>query len=128
MANSKQEIFVFYNDEYTGKYYVKFYLELLEPGPYKFDLISKQIATTRRLVGPSKKVITLNGPWEFKGILNDASYRCETNRPAITHFQGKDYLFIIMAPYLMVEVTAGLFVCLFVWTNCTTTQTKRSGW
>ena len=36
---------------------------------------------------------SINGPWEFKGILNDISYNCQTNRPAILDFKGKSYFF-----------------------------------
>ena len=55
----RPEVRIFYIDEYTGEYYVKLYLELLDSGPYEFALISKQKETSRRLVGPSDKVITL---------------------------------------------------------------------
>jgi len=34
----------------------------------------------------------IDGPWEFKGILNDAAENCETNRAAIIDFKGKSYL------------------------------------
>jgi len=34
-----------------------------------------------------------SGPWEFKGILNEIPYNCETNRPAIIEFKGKSYFF-----------------------------------
>lgn len=33
------------------------------------------------------------GPWEFKGILNELAGNCETNRPAIAAFKGKNYFF-----------------------------------
>ncbi|MCF0062792.1 glycoside hydrolase family 43 protein [Dyadobacter chenwenxiniae] len=33
------------------------------------------------------------GPWEFKGILNEAADNCETNRPATLDFRGKSYFF-----------------------------------
>ncbi len=33
----------------------------------------------------------INGPWEFKGILNEIAYNCETNRPCIIYFKGKSY-------------------------------------
>jgi hypothetical protein len=36
---------------------------------------------------------SLRGPWEFKGILNELAGNCETNRPAIIDFNGKDYFF-----------------------------------
>ncbi len=36
---------------------------------------------------------SLNGPWEFKGILNDIAEKCQTNRPAILDFKGKSYFF-----------------------------------
>ena len=36
---------------------------------------------------------SLQGPWEFKGILNELAGNCETNRPAIIDFNGKDYFF-----------------------------------
>jgi beta-xylosidase len=36
---------------------------------------------------------SINGPWEFKGILNDIAYNCQTNRPAILDFKGKSYFF-----------------------------------
>jgi hypothetical protein len=36
---------------------------------------------------------SLNGPWEFKGILNELAGNCETNRPAIIGFNGSDYFF-----------------------------------
>lgn len=35
----------------------------------------------------------IQGPWEFKGILNEIAGNCETNRPAILHFNGQSYLF-----------------------------------
>jgi beta-xylosidase len=35
----------------------------------------------------------INGPWEFKGILNEIAGNCETNRPAIIDFKGKSYFF-----------------------------------
>ena len=34
-----------------------------------------------------------SGPWEFKGILNEIPYNCETNRPAIIEFKGRNYFF-----------------------------------
>jgi beta-xylosidase len=33
----------------------------------------------------------INGPWEFKGILNDIVENCETNRPCIIDFKGASY-------------------------------------
>jgi hypothetical protein len=33
----------------------------------------------------------IEGPWEFKGILNEIAGNCETNRPCIINFKGKDY-------------------------------------
>jgi beta-xylosidase len=35
----------------------------------------------------------INGPWEFKGILNELAGNCETNRPAIIDFNGRSYFF-----------------------------------
>jgi hypothetical protein len=35
----------------------------------------------------------INGPWEFKGILNELAGNCVTNRPAIITFKGKNYFF-----------------------------------
>ncbi|RJP52953.1 MAG: glycoside hydrolase [Anaerolineaceae bacterium] len=35
----------------------------------------------------------IEGPWEFKGILNELAGNCETNRPAIVDFKGKSYFF-----------------------------------
>jgi beta-xylosidase len=36
---------------------------------------------------------SIDGPWEFKGLLNKVPYNCETNRPAIVEFKGKNYFF-----------------------------------
>lgn len=36
---------------------------------------------------------SINGPWEFKGILNDVPENSETNRPCIIDFKGKSYFF-----------------------------------
>lgn len=36
---------------------------------------------------------SLDGPWEFKGILNELAGNCETNRPAIISFKGRSYFF-----------------------------------
>jgi beta-xylosidase len=36
---------------------------------------------------------SIEGPWEFKGILNELAGNCETNRPAIIDFKGKSYFF-----------------------------------
>ena len=33
----------------------------------------------------------VNGPWEFKGILNEIAGNCETNRPCILDFKGTSY-------------------------------------
>ena len=33
----------------------------------------------------------MDGPWEFKGILNEIAGNCETNRAAIVDFKGKSY-------------------------------------
>jgi hypothetical protein len=33
----------------------------------------------------------VEGPWEFKGILNEIAGNCETNRPAILDFKGQTY-------------------------------------
>jgi beta-xylosidase len=33
------------------------------------------------------------GPWEYKGILNEIPGNCQTNRPAIVDFKGKSYFF-----------------------------------
>lgn len=35
----------------------------------------------------------IHGSWEFKGIVNELAGNCETNRPAILRFKGKDYFF-----------------------------------
>lgn len=35
----------------------------------------------------------ITGPWQFKGIINDLAFNCETNRPAIVEFRGKTYFF-----------------------------------
>lgn len=34
---------------------------------------------------------SINGPWEFKGILNELAGNCNTNHQAIIEFKGKDY-------------------------------------
>ena len=34
---------------------------------------------------------TIDGPWEFKGIINELAGNCETNRPAILDFKSKSY-------------------------------------
>ena len=36
---------------------------------------------------------SIHGPWVFKGILNELAGNCETNRPAILEFKGKNYFF-----------------------------------
>lgn len=36
---------------------------------------------------------SIDGPWEFKGILNELAGNSETNRPAIVDFKGKSYFF-----------------------------------
>ena len=36
---------------------------------------------------------SIEGPWEFKGILNELAGNCETNRPAIIDFKGQSYFF-----------------------------------
>lgn len=33
----------------------------------------------------------IDGPWEFKGILNELAGNCETNRPCIIYFKGNSY-------------------------------------
>jgi hypothetical protein len=33
----------------------------------------------------------INGPWEFKGILNEIAGNCDTKRPVILDFKGKSY-------------------------------------
>lgn len=35
----------------------------------------------------------IEGPWDFKGILNEIAGNCATNRPAIIEFNGSDYFF-----------------------------------
>ena len=35
----------------------------------------------------------INGPWEFKGILNEFAGNAETNRPCVIEFKDKDYFF-----------------------------------
>ncbi len=35
----------------------------------------------------------INGPWDFKGSLNEIAGNCQTNRPAIVGFQGQFYFF-----------------------------------
>lgn len=35
----------------------------------------------------------IDGPWEFKGILNELAGNCETNRPSIIDFKGNSYFF-----------------------------------
>jgi len=34
---------------------------------------------------------SINGPWEFKGILNELAGNCNTNHQAIIEYRGKDY-------------------------------------
>lgn len=36
---------------------------------------------------------SIDGPWEFKGILNELAGNCETNRPAVLDFKGHSYFF-----------------------------------
>lgn len=36
---------------------------------------------------------SINGPWEFKGILNELAGNSNTNHQAIIEFKGKDYFF-----------------------------------
>lgn len=36
---------------------------------------------------------SINGPWEYRGIVNEIPYNCETNRPATLDFQGKSWFF-----------------------------------
>ena len=36
---------------------------------------------------------SIEGPWEFKGILNEIAGNCATNRAAIVEFKGADYFF-----------------------------------
>lgn len=33
----------------------------------------------------------INGPWNFKGILNELAGNCETNRPCTLYFKGRSY-------------------------------------
>lgn len=33
----------------------------------------------------------INGPWDFKGIINDVPYNCVTNRPCIIDFKNNSY-------------------------------------
>jgi len=35
----------------------------------------------------------IDGPWEFKGILNELVENCETNRPAIVDYNNRSYFF-----------------------------------
>jgi hypothetical protein len=51
----------------------------------------------------------IDGPWEFKGILNELAGNCETNRPCIVDFKGKSYFFITMVVWNMVEAIGALF-------------------
>ena len=34
---------------------------------------------------------SIDGPWDFKGIINDVPYNCVTNRPCIIDFKGSSY-------------------------------------
>jgi beta-xylosidase len=34
---------------------------------------------------------SIEGPWEFKGILNEIAGNCNTNHQAILEYKGKDY-------------------------------------
>jgi hypothetical protein len=34
---------------------------------------------------------SINGPWEYKGILNEVAGNSNTNHQAIINFKGKDY-------------------------------------
>ncbi len=36
---------------------------------------------------------SINGPWEYQGVLNDTIANSPTNHQAIVHFKGKDYFF-----------------------------------
>ncbi|OXU14084.1 Xylosidase/arabinosidase [Sedimentisphaera salicampi] len=36
---------------------------------------------------------SIEGPWEYKGILNELAGNCNTNHQAIISFKGKDYFF-----------------------------------
>ncbi|WP_353719127.1 glycoside hydrolase family 43 protein [Dyadobacter sp. 676] len=35
----------------------------------------------------------IEGPWEFRGILNEIAGNCATNRPAVVDFRGESYFF-----------------------------------
>ncbi len=64
----------------------------------------------------------VDGPWEFKGVLNDAVENCETNLAAIVDFQGKSYLIYHNGALPTGAATAARSVS----TNFTTTRTGRS--
>jgi beta-xylosidase len=33
----------------------------------------------------------IHGPWQFKGVISDVAYNCETHSPAIVDFKGRSY-------------------------------------
>jgi beta-xylosidase len=52
---------------------------------------------------------SINGPWEFKGILNDIAYNCQTNRPAILTSK-ENHIFITMVHSGMAAIIEDPFV------------------
>lgn len=36
---------------------------------------------------------SISGPWKFRGILNEIAGNCQTNRPAVITFKGREYFF-----------------------------------
>ena len=41
---------------------------------------------------------SIEGPWEYKGIINEIAGNCNTNHQSIIEFKGKIILFITTAP------------------------------
>jgi hypothetical protein len=64
---------------------------------------------------------SLQGPWEFKGILNELAGNCETNRPQSLISMAETISFTTMARCQAVAVIGGRCAL----TICTTTRTAR---
>ena len=52
----------------------------------------------------------IEGPWEFKGILNEVAGNCQTNRPCIIDFKGQSYFIYHNGALEMEEAIAVLYV------------------
>ena len=67
----------------------------------------------------------IEGPWQFKGIINDVPENCITNRPCIINFKNQTYFIYHNGALRMAEVTGDPYA-LIIYSTMLMIRLKKS--